>query len=263
MKKSKLDSDAPSSTDADRPASATPDTDTKPGHDARGRFTAGNAGGPGNPFGRRVAELRTVFLEAVTREDLQSIVAKVVEKAKEGDLAAAKLLLQYTIGKPAETVDPDTLDVQELELYQRAPAPGALHELLAARLPTELACNLMRLTLPCVTASLADAVSAELLKPADPEEAEVADMDDDEVFARLQAAERAKEAARHQAARPHQNEDHCGPATPAPSPNGDSRPARPEGNGSTANGKHDPSTNGTTNGQTDDPGTRKRYPFGL
>ena len=29
------------------------------GRDARGRFAPGNAGGPGNPFARRVAELRT------------------------------------------------------------------------------------------------------------------------------------------------------------------------------------------------------------
>ena len=28
------------------------------GHDADGRFAPGNAGGPGNPFARRVAELR-------------------------------------------------------------------------------------------------------------------------------------------------------------------------------------------------------------
>src|SRR5207248_10793741 len=36
------------------------------GRDARGRFAPGNPGGPGNPFARRVAELRTALLDMVT-----------------------------------------------------------------------------------------------------------------------------------------------------------------------------------------------------
>jgi hypothetical protein len=32
------------------------------GRDAKGRFAPGNAGGPGNPFARRTAELRREFL---------------------------------------------------------------------------------------------------------------------------------------------------------------------------------------------------------
>ena len=36
--------------------------------DAKGRFAAGNGGGPGNPYTRRVANLRATLLHAVSDE---------------------------------------------------------------------------------------------------------------------------------------------------------------------------------------------------
>ncbi len=39
----------------------------------------GNLGGPGNPFARRVAELRSVLLECVTKEDMQFIAGQLVD----------------------------------------------------------------------------------------------------------------------------------------------------------------------------------------
>jgi hypothetical protein len=83
------------------------------GRDPRGRFTANNKGGPGNPFARRVAALRQTLLDAVTPEDLQAIVARLVEAARQSDVAAARLVLSYTVGKRASAVDPDTLDFSE------------------------------------------------------------------------------------------------------------------------------------------------------
>src|SRR5438093_553525 len=65
------------------------------GRDARGRFTAHNKGGPGNPFARRVASLRQALLGAVAAEDLQAIITRMVEAAKQGDVAAARLVLAY------------------------------------------------------------------------------------------------------------------------------------------------------------------------
>src|SRR5262249_8563515 len=70
------------------------------GWDSRGRFTRGNKGGPGNPFNRRVAALRQLLLERVSDDDLAAIVDRLVQQAKEGDLAAAQLLLSDTVGKP-------------------------------------------------------------------------------------------------------------------------------------------------------------------
>lgn len=49
--------------------------------DAGGRFAKGNSGGPGNPYARRVARLRSLMLEAVSDDDLKAIVAALVQQA--------------------------------------------------------------------------------------------------------------------------------------------------------------------------------------
>ena len=68
--------------------------------DAQGRFTKGNAGGPGNPYGKRVARLRSMILEAVSDDDLRAVVAALLERARAGDLAAIKLLFDRVLGRP-------------------------------------------------------------------------------------------------------------------------------------------------------------------
>jgi hypothetical protein len=136
------------------------------GRDARGRFAPGNAGGPGNPFARRVAQLRKVLLEAVSDEDLRVVAEQLVVKAKMGDLAATKLLLQYVVGKPAATVDPDALDVEEVELYKRAPAHGEVTEIVRGRVGAETAAEMLRLAVPRAGAGFADTIHAALENPA-------------------------------------------------------------------------------------------------
>ena len=68
--------------------------------DSSGRFTAGNSGGPGNPYAKRVGQLRSALLEAVTADDLQAVITAIVQKAKEGDIAAARILLDRCLGPP-------------------------------------------------------------------------------------------------------------------------------------------------------------------
>src|SRR5262249_19248254 len=86
--------------------------------DAKGRFRAGNKGGPGNPFARKVAALRKAVVNFVSEEDLKYLIFKVKMMAESGDMAAAKLLFQYVLGKPTEAVDPDRLDVDEWQKLQ-------------------------------------------------------------------------------------------------------------------------------------------------
>lgn len=76
-----------------------------------GRFAPGNSGGPGNPFARRVARLRSTLLESVTDDDLKAIVQAVVGKAKGGDMAAVRVVFDYCIGKPGAAVDPDRTEL--------------------------------------------------------------------------------------------------------------------------------------------------------
>src|SRR5262249_2804618 len=87
------------------------------GRDARGRFTPGNLGGPGNPFARRTAQLRKAFGETASEENVKDVAVALLFKAKSGDVAAAKLWLAYAVGKPAETANPDTLDCQEFKRW--------------------------------------------------------------------------------------------------------------------------------------------------
>jgi hypothetical protein len=126
------------------------------GHDARGRFATGNRGGPGNPFARQVAALRSALLARVTPEDLGDVAEELLRQAKGGSLAAAKLLLSYTLGKPGPAVDPDALDLHEWELYRRAPDPSP--ELLAAteRVPLPVALTYLRAALPAVADAQCD-----------------------------------------------------------------------------------------------------------
>jgi hypothetical protein len=101
------------------PEAQQPPTPDTTGRAANGRFAKGNGGGPGNPFARQVAEWRRSALAATTPENIAAVIEQLHKQALQGDVAAAKLYLAYTLGKPAPSVDPDTLDVQEAVQLQR------------------------------------------------------------------------------------------------------------------------------------------------
>ncbi len=140
----------PSSPDAG-PASPTATAaapDDKGQRDSKGRFTANNKGGPGNPFARRTAALRQAMLAAVTEDDLQEIVRQLIQKAKDGDVSAARLVLSYTVGKPDRAVDPDTLDHQEWQqLVQGRVLPDDWDAVIGG-MQVPQACLVLRTVLP-------------------------------------------------------------------------------------------------------------------
>jgi len=80
----------------------TPSANGDNGRDGRGRFTAGNGGGPGNPHAAQVGRLRSALLDAVTPEAMREVASALVEKAKGGDIAAARVLFDRVLGKPIE-----------------------------------------------------------------------------------------------------------------------------------------------------------------
>lgn len=69
------------------------------GRNRQGRFTHGCPPGPGNPHVRQTARLRSALLEAVEPEDIAAVIAKLLERALAGDVAAIRELLDRTIGK--------------------------------------------------------------------------------------------------------------------------------------------------------------------
>jgi hypothetical protein len=68
------------------------------------------------------------LLDAVTEADLHEVARKLVEQAKGGDAAAAKLLLAYVVGKPGRAIDPDALDRDEWRLCQEWPLDAEVYE---------------------------------------------------------------------------------------------------------------------------------------
>ena len=74
--------------------------------DRRGRFVRGNPGGPGNPFGRKVAALRAALIDCITPQDIQRAIAARLRGAETGNVPAARLLLDYAVGKPTYPANP-------------------------------------------------------------------------------------------------------------------------------------------------------------
>jgi hypothetical protein len=116
------------------------------GRDASGRITEGNPGGPGNPYYRRQAQLKRALLEAITEDDVRSVVEVLVGLARGGDLAAIKVYLQYADAK----VDPDRAELHEWGLQKQSPPLGEVMGLMAQGIPTATANQRVRATMPSV-----------------------------------------------------------------------------------------------------------------
>ena len=121
----------------------------KNGREANGRFAPGNAGGPGNPHARQVAEYRKALFECVSIEELKRAIEGIKQKALGGDVAAARLIFQYVLGKPLTPVDPDRLDVDEWQkLLEQARPPREMSTVLNS-VPAEVANRVTNIAWPC------------------------------------------------------------------------------------------------------------------
>src|SRR5437588_12016801 len=67
---------------SDRRPATSPPAAPADDRDATGRFAPGNPGGPGNPYARQVARLRSAMLAAITEDDIQEIVRVLLMKAR-------------------------------------------------------------------------------------------------------------------------------------------------------------------------------------
>jgi hypothetical protein len=75
------------------------------GRSPGGRFARGNAFAQGNPNARRMHALRHALLAAVRPEDVQAVGAKLLELARAGDIQAAKVWLEFVVGKPSQAIE--------------------------------------------------------------------------------------------------------------------------------------------------------------
>jgi hypothetical protein len=140
------------------------------GRDSRGRFTKGNPGGPGNPFARRIAAFRTALCTVVTEKDIQELAYQLLAHAKLGDLAAAKLLLAYAIGRPTDAVDPDTLDLKEWQLFRQSPVDADDLTKIFGGPPPQIMNALIRETWPAIGREFARRLADQLKDEPPPDE---------------------------------------------------------------------------------------------
>jgi hypothetical protein len=139
------------------------------GRDTSGRFVKGHAGGPGNPFYRQQAEFRRAVLELFTPEDVMSLLRVMLALGRNGDVAAAKVFLEYVVGKPHKAPDPDRIEHHEWQLAAEAPRLADVTELLDNGVPADLANDATREAVPHLAANRLDEVF-DSLNPAPPAE---------------------------------------------------------------------------------------------
>jgi hypothetical protein len=114
------------------------------GRDASGKFIRGNqaAVGKGNPHNRRAAALRLALSQDVGEDEMRRLGRSLYQQGLGGDVLAARLFLEYVVGRPRVAVDPDELDLREWERLRRGPSLAALwftiHEVADAGRAAEL-----------------------------------------------------------------------------------------------------------------------------
>src|SRR5262249_30650986 len=121
---------------------------TANGRSGDGRFAPGNRFGPGNPFYRKQAEFRRAVLDLFTPEDVMSLLRVMLALGRNGDVAAAKVFLEYVVGKPHKAADPDREGHHEWQLLAEAPQLAEVAERLDNGVPADMANDATRDAVP-------------------------------------------------------------------------------------------------------------------
>jgi hypothetical protein len=135
-----------------------------PGRTADGRFAKDNPGGPGNPHARHCARMLALLRASISDEEMVAIIRALVAKAVEGDIGAAKLIMSYKLGKPAPAPNPDEIDRDEWEHYQRDTINFEDVQQVLGSLPSSVGNDLARTALPVMTQTQKEEIASQLVK---------------------------------------------------------------------------------------------------
>ncbi len=86
-----------------------------------GRFVPGNRMGRGNPLARRANQLRVALYRECSAGDLSAVIRRLIDKARDGDVAAAKVLLERLLGPPVALDVATRIERLEVLLQERRP----------------------------------------------------------------------------------------------------------------------------------------------
>jgi hypothetical protein len=87
---------------------------TSNGRDGNGRWAKGNSGGPGNPNARHARQLRAMLDDLITPQMVEQVVLNLFNLAMAGNIPAARLFLQYAVGKPEKPKSSKDAEVDAL-----------------------------------------------------------------------------------------------------------------------------------------------------
>ena len=138
------------------------------GRGAGGQFVKGNAGGPGNPHARACAKMLQAFRDNITEEEMLQICRMLFVKAVGGDISAAKIILSYKIGKPLPAPHPDSIDRDEWDHYQNDAIREEEMKTVMSSLPTQAGNDIVRVSLPIMTAGRMNDFATQLLDGSPP-----------------------------------------------------------------------------------------------
>ena len=96
-----------------------PVRDRMTGYFLPGNQSAKGAKRAGNPDIKRLAELKRIFRECVTDDDVRTVVKSLVQAAKDGDVQAIKLFLDRTLGKQPIAIESDDGEPLEIIINHR------------------------------------------------------------------------------------------------------------------------------------------------
>jgi hypothetical protein len=101
---------------------------------------------------------------SITDEEMVAIIRVLVEKARAGDVSAAKLLMSYNLGKPAAAPNPDEIDRNEWEHYQRDTIKLDQVQQVLGSLPARVGNDIARAALPIITQARKDELASRLVE---------------------------------------------------------------------------------------------------
>ena len=85
-----------------------------------------------------------MMFEVGTDEELRAVITELFSRARQGDVAAIRLVLAYTAGRPGPAPDPDSLDREELELATSTAAAVVPALAASERFSPDVAVGLLR-----------------------------------------------------------------------------------------------------------------------
>jgi len=132
--------------------------------DPQGRFAKNNAGGPGNPHARHCAKMLEMFRNAITDEEMYLLSRILFERASTGDMAALKMVWQYKLGKPLSAPNPDMIDRDEWDHFQKDAMSLDEMKQVLGQLPSRIGNAIVSAALPSIASTISHTLAAQLLQ---------------------------------------------------------------------------------------------------